>query len=265
MIYITGDTHGDFQNVERFCKKMQTSKDDVLIILGDAGINYYGPEQDKRKKKYLESLPITIFAIHGNHEMRPQTIPTYHEADWNGGKVYMEDDYPHILFAKDAELYELNGLFTFVVGGAYSVDKNYRLLHGLAWWPDEQPSDEIKRQVEEKLERMDWEVDVVLTHTAPLKYEPTEAFLPMINQSAVDKSTEQWLDSIEEQLYYDRWYCGHYHTAKKIDKIQFMYNDFDEFPSKDEENLQDDFERCDECDVNGDNYYLDEDGELECR
>lgn len=47
---------------------------------------------------------------------------------------------------------KLNGLFTFVVGGAYSVDKNYRLLHGLAWWPDEQPSDEIKRQVEEKLE-----------------------------------------------------------------------------------------------------------------
>ncbi len=49
MIYITGDTHGDFRNVARFCKKMQTSKDDVLIILGDAGINYYGSEQDKRK------------------------------------------------------------------------------------------------------------------------------------------------------------------------------------------------------------------------
>ena len=60
MIYITGDPHGDFRNIARFCKKMQTSKEDVLIILGDAGINYYGPEQDKRKKKYLESLPITI-------------------------------------------------------------------------------------------------------------------------------------------------------------------------------------------------------------
>lgn len=77
MIYITGDTHGDFRNVERFCKKMQTSKDDVLIILGDAGINYYGPEQDERKKKYLESLPITIFAIYGNHEIgRRRSRPT---------------------------------------------------------------------------------------------------------------------------------------------------------------------------------------------
>ena len=269
MIYITGDTHGDFRNVARFCEKMQTSKDDVLIILGDAGINYSGPEQDERKKKYLESLPITIFAIHGNHEMRPQTIPTYHEADWNGGKVYMEDDYPHILFAKDAELYELNGLFTFVVGGAYSVDKNYRLLHGLAWWPDEQPSDEIKRQVEEKLEGMDWEVDVVLTHTAPLKYEPTEVFLPMIDQSTVDKSTEQWLDSIEEQLYYDRWYCGHYHTIKKIDKIQFMYNDFDEFPENEDDEIDDEDVLCYECSLYRDNSSLDENGEwvnccLEC-
>lgn len=130
MIYITGDPHGDFRNIARFCKKMQTSKEDVLIILGDAGINYYGSEQDKRKKKYLESLPITIFAIHGNHEMRPQTIPTYHEVDWNGGKVYMEDDYPHILFAKDAELYELNGLFTFVVGGAYNRKETPVLVNG---------------------------------------------------------------------------------------------------------------------------------------
>ena len=223
-----------------------------------AGVTIFA---DERKKKYLESLPITIFAIHGNHEMRPQTIPTYHESDWNGGKVYMEDDYPHILFAKDAELYKLNGLFTFVVGGAYSVDKNYRLLHGLTWWPDEQPSDEIKRQVEEKLEGMDWDVDVVLTHTAPLKYEPTEVFLPMINQSTVDKSTEQWLDSIEEQLYYDRWYCGHYHTAKKIEKIQFMYNDFDEFPENKDGEIDDEDELCYECSLYDDNSYLDETGE----
>ena len=59
MIYITGDTHRDFRNVARFCEQIHTEKTDVLIILGDAGINYYGGEQDVRKKKYLESLPIT--------------------------------------------------------------------------------------------------------------------------------------------------------------------------------------------------------------
>lgn len=191
MIFITGDTHGDFRNVARFCKRMQTEKSDVLIILGDAGINYYGGKHDRRTKEYLESLPITIFAIHGNHEMRPHTIPTYHEAGWCGGTVFVEDKYPYILFAKDGELYNIAGQRTFVIGGAYSVDKAYRLLHGYGWWPDEQLSDEIKRSVEKKLEQLHWNVDIVLTHTAPLKYEPREVFLPGINQSMVDKSTEQ--------------------------------------------------------------------------
>ena len=59
MIYITGDTHGDFRNVARFCERIQTEKTDILIILGDAGVNYYGGEQDAQKKKYLESMPIT--------------------------------------------------------------------------------------------------------------------------------------------------------------------------------------------------------------
>ena len=98
-------------------------------------------------------------------------------------------------------------------------------------------------------------------HTAPLKYESTEVFLPMINQSTVDKSTEQWLDSIEEQLYYDRWYCGHYHTAKKIEKIQFMYNDFDEFPENKDGEIDDEDELCYECSLYDDNSYLDENGE----
>ena len=73
---------------------------------------------------------------------------------------------------------------------------------GLGWWLDEQPSEEIKHRVEENLKELRWDVDVVLTHTAPLKYEPREVFLPGINQGMVDKSTEQWLDSIEERLDY---------------------------------------------------------------
>ena len=71
MIFITGDTHGNFERVETFCRRFQTSHDDILIILGDAGINFSGVRYDSLKKRLLESLPITIFAIHGNHEQRP--------------------------------------------------------------------------------------------------------------------------------------------------------------------------------------------------
>lgn len=40
-IYITGDTHRDFDRISFFCEENRTTKDDIMIILGDAGINYY--------------------------------------------------------------------------------------------------------------------------------------------------------------------------------------------------------------------------------
>lgn len=120
--------------------------------------------------------------------------------------------------------------------------------------------------MEENLEELHWGVDVVLTHTAPLKYEPREVFLPGINQSMVDKSTEQWLDTIEERLDYKKWYCGHYHTIKKIERVEFMFDNFDEFPQEnDTDNRWDEFDICAGCSEKVDDYYTDESGEQVCR
>lgn len=229
MIYITGDTHGSFERIANFCKMMNTTEKDIMIILGDAEINYEGGLSDFLKKDYLSFFPITFLCVHGNHEQRPSSIPSYKQKSWHGGTVYYEDDFPNILFAKDGEIYDLNGKKTLVIGGAYSVDMYYRLMKGLPWFHDEQPSDEIKMFVEKQLNRVDWSVDVVLTHTVPLKYEPVEMYLDGIDQSKVDKSTEEWLDKIEDKLNYKKWYCGHYHTEKIIDKLEIMYQNFGDF------------------------------------
>ena len=227
MIYITGDTHGDFSRIETFCRKMKTTTEDVLIILGDAGINYYSRDRDRLQKEEISRIPVTLFCIHGNHEQRPENIKGYHESGWHGGTVYKEDDFPTLLFAKDGEIYDIAGRKTIVIGGAYSVDKYYRIARNWGWWPDEQPSDEIKAFVERQLEDCSWTVDTVLSHTVPLRYEPTEVFLPGLDQSTVDKSTEEWLGRIEEKLNYQKWYAGHYHTEKKIDKLEIMFNNYD--------------------------------------
>lgn len=229
MIYVTGDTHGTFDRIANFCNMMSTTEKDVMIILGDAGINYDGGLSDFLKKDYLSFLPITLFCIHGNHEKRPSTIPSYKQKSWHGGMVYYEEDFPNILFAKDGEIYDFNGKKTLVIGGAYSVDMYYRLMKGLPWFHDEQPSDEIKAFTEKQLERVGWKVDVVLSHTAPLKYEPTEMYLEGIEQSKVDKSTEQWLDTIEDRLDYQKWYCGHYHGEKTVDRLEILYRNFSDF------------------------------------
>jgi 3-oxoacid CoA-transferase subunit A len=227
-IYVTGDKHGRLKPVKQFAKREGLSDEDVIVILGDAGFNYYNSERDAWTKKVVAKIAPTVLCIHGNHEIRPQSLPRlYHEAQWHGGTVFVEDEFPNILFAKDGEVYDLDGISAIAIGGAYSVDKWYRLENGLRWFANEQPNDKVKARVEAKLDSLDWKVDVVLSHTCPFGYEPTEAFLPDVDQSMVDTSTEVWLDRIERRLEYKRWYCGHWHIEKSIDQMRFMFNEFE--------------------------------------
>lgn len=223
MVYITGDTHARFERVFDFCMHNETTINDVLIILGDAGINYHLNSLDIKLKKELAKCPITLFCIHGNHEERPYNIQTYDEKIWHKGSVYYEPEYPNIVFAKDGEVYDFDGKKAFAIGGAYSIDKYYRLRNGYSWFASEQPNEDIKTSVEQNLNKLKWKIDFLLSHTCPIKYEPIEVFLPNINQTTVDKSVEEWLGYIENKLEYEKWFCGHFHTNKKIDNMVFLY------------------------------------------
>lgn len=228
MIYITGDKHTDFRNVSFLCYSNETTLDDILIVLGDAGINYFANEKDNLLKDSLKNYPITFFCIHGNHEERPENIKTYKTKQFHQGLVYYEEKYPNLLFAKDGEIYDFNHQKVLVIGGAYSVDKYYRRMHGYPWYESEQPDETTKENILKLVDKVQ-EVDIVLTHTCPYKYLPTEMFIQGMDQSLVDNSTEEFLDIIEEKLIYKTWYCGHFHTDKTIDKIRFMFHDIEEF------------------------------------
>lgn len=221
MTYFYGDIHGNPKELCETCERIKVGHGDVLILLGDVGANYYGNKRDKLVKEMLDYIPPTILCIHGNHEQRPENIEGYELIDWNGGKVWVQPEYPSILFARDGDIYTIGKYRYLVIGGAYSVDKFYRLERGYGWWEDEQPSAEIKAYVEKQLEEK--EFDIILSHTCPFKYEPIEAFLPMIDQDSVDDSTERWLDDIENQVDYTAWFCGHWHIDKRIDRVHFLY------------------------------------------
>jgi 3-oxoacid CoA-transferase subunit A len=229
MFYITGDTHGDFDELIANAHRFEWAKDDCCVILGDAGFNFYLDSSDTRRKKAMNALGVTIFCIHGNHEARPATLNNYEIHNWHGGEVWVEPEFPNILFAKDGEIYEMNGQKAIVVGGAYSVDKYYRIArnpYNPKWWADEQPDDATKQKVELQLAALGWKIDIVLSHTCPAKYIPMEMFIPGLDQSSVDRSTEDWLDTIEEKLDYKQWYCGHWHTNKDVDQMHFLFHDF---------------------------------------
>ena len=228
MVYITGDIHGNPEFIIYRAQQLGLTEDDVLVLLGDVGANYYLNRKDTLVKEALSKyIKATILCIHGNHEARPSSIQSYHLETWSGGLVWKEDAYPNLLFACDGEVFDLGGVSCLVLGGAYSVDKYYRLESGYAWFADEQPSDEIKDVVAEQLKSLNNKVDVVFSHTCPFKYEPIEMFISGIDQSTVDDSTEHWLDAIEDKLDYKAWYCGHWHTDKHIDKMHFLFIDWE--------------------------------------
>lgn len=222
MIYFTGDIHGVPWKIVRFVERMSLTNKDTIVILGDVGANYFLDERDAAMKSVLDKLGIDILCIHGNHEIRPANIKSYKLQEWKNGKVWCEESYPNLKFAKDGEVYHLDSKRYIAIGGAYSVDKYYRQVRGYGWWSDEQPDDEIKKYVEQQLAKGAY--DNILSHTCPYKYEPRDMFLSGVDQSTVDSSTEEWLDKIESQYEYDNWLCGHWHTDRQVDKLHFLYD-----------------------------------------
>ena len=134
MIFITGDIHGSPWGVLKFARKQKVTKNDIIIIPGDVGANYYGTDWDEEMKANLSHHRATVLCVHGNHEMRPWEVEGYHLIDWMGGKAWVQDAFPTLIFAKDGEIYNIEGLRIMTIGGAYSVDKIWRILKGSGWW-----------------------------------------------------------------------------------------------------------------------------------
>lgn len=208
-----------------------------MIVLGDNGVNYWGPHKDKKVKNYLSSLPITFFMIKGNHDQRPSS-KLYHVAQKDAhplirGTCLVEKDYPSLLFSAMYGGYEFRSgnqwLRTFVFGGAYSADKWYRLEmqelghSGYRWFADEQMSNWEMKEAASMIH--DYQPDYVLSHTCPFRYIPRDMFLPIVDQSTVDDTMEHWMDSVEDEIPYVKWYCGHWHTDRIVDQMRYMYND----------------------------------------
>ena len=240
--YITGDKHRDFREVKRFCRVKNTQRQDVLIVLGDAGLNYYGDYRDDKLKKEVSSLNITVFCVHGNKENRPENVGTYGIRSFCGGTVYYEPRYPNIYFAIDGEIYTFEKKKYMVIGGGHSVDKMLCLEEKRPFWQDEMPDEATKEKVEHRIDVANNSIYGMMTHTCPIDYLPTEAFVSARQKMRkrrkrlllgldrdfcpdIDRSTEEWLGKLERKLDYKVWYCGHYHVDKRIDKIHMMHQE----------------------------------------
>lgn len=220
------------------CKPEETG----IIILGDAGLNFYLNNTDKKYKKLLNNQGYHIYCVRGNHEERPENIPgMILVEDINVDNfVWLEEAYPNIRYFVDGNVYNINGKDALVIGGAYSVDKWYRLARAgyskdeaetanpkkCGWFKSELLTADEMDEITEKV--VGKRFDFVLSHTCPLSWEPNDLFLNGIDQSQVDKSMELWMDELLNKIDWRIWLFGHYH-ADRIERpfVEQMYMDYE--------------------------------------
>jgi DNA repair exonuclease SbcCD nuclease subunit len=202
--------------------------------LGDFG-GVWGDEEDAYVQRIYNQRTFTTLFIDGNHENH-DLLDQYPVEEWHGGKVHKISD--RVIHLMRGQVFKLQGFTIFTMGGAESTDKQYR-REGESWWARELPSDEEYEEALRNLSRVDFKVDIVLTHCAPEGY--IRENIPVIFNSdligkpgspmadIVDRSGNRltdFFDSLitEHKLKFDRWYFGHYHRDIDWDKFSLMFN-----------------------------------------
>ena len=235
---ITGDTHGQVEtrigNIVRN-KNIENCEETAVIILGDAGLNFYCNKSEANKKKKMKYKGIHIYCVRGNHEERPENLGFEVVYDENVcGDVYVDPANENIRYFMDGGEYNINGHSVLTIGGAYSVDKYWRLQRAAAagqsfsgWFADEQLTPEEMKAIYTKV--CGKEYDFVFTHTCPFSWEPTDLFLNCIDQTTVETDMEVWMDFLKDYIKFGVWCFGHFH-ADRVERpcVEQFYWDYED-------------------------------------
>ena len=239
MIYITGDTHGDWigrLNIHAFPEQQEMTKDDIIIICGDFGI-WHDTKEERYNLDWLENKPFTTLFIDGNHENmdRLYSMPV---SKWHGGNVHFIR--PSVIHLMRGQVFYIDGKTFWTFGGASSHDikdgilekddprlknwkynstKQFRINH-VSWWREELPSNEEMRDGLSNLKNINNTVDFVITHCGAT----SSIALYSMGKYKPDRLTN-YLDHVRQNVNFTRWFMGHYHDNYAInDKEIILYD-----------------------------------------
>lgn len=239
MVYVTGDTHGDFRRFSRenFPEQVDMSKDDKVIICGDFGF-WHETAELEYWLDWLEDKPFTTFWVDGNHENYDRLKLIFTD-EWNGGKVQWIR--PSIIHLMRGQVYDIDGRKVFTMGGAASHDIENGILEAddpqlkqkisrlkkqgkvcfrvnhQSWWEEEIPSEEEYAEAKKNLAAHGNKVDYIFSHCAP-----TWVVELLGNGEYTSDRLTDFLDWVSENVEYREWYFGHYHDNLKIGQSHFL-------------------------------------------
>lgn len=185
MLFVCGDTHGtlDISKLHTFAHTedgRNMSKDDVLLIAGDAGV-LWGGRADQETQDILSNFPWSTLYIDGNHEnfdklnqlitsqRRMHKFGKVECAAPDGGAAGIHRIRNDIGYVGRGTILAHENTYVYCFGGGYSIDKARR-KNRVTWWAEEMPSTREYLQGLNTLEK--WfdqgnTITHVVTHTTP--------------------------------------------------------------------------------------------------
>ena len=220
-LFVTGDTHGglDMSKLNsRHFKCDGLTKDDILVIMGDAGFVWCDSATERFWQKFLNDKPWTTFCVLGNHENYDviEQLPT---TTFGGEMCWKVSD--SIYYAMSGKVYNLCGKNCLVVNGADSHDifidgKRYRTPH-VSWWEQEQITEEDVEVAKINLQKYNNTVDFVFSHTGGVDTCNFLGYKPTIS--------DERLTRILDDVIYKEHFCGHYHKDILTPTTRILYDD----------------------------------------
>jgi predicted phosphodiesterase len=209
VIYLISDLHSkiDFAGIKEYCDIAK--KDDLLIILGDVGLEFENTEENRKFTDYILSIDKNIAIMDGNHD-NFAFLNSFPTEEWNGGIVGRLTK--NIIHLKRGNIYTIEGKSFFAFGGCKSSPKWKE--QGL-WHEGEEPTQADYDLARENLKKHDYKVDYILTH----KYEQTPT------RGTVCEELREFTLFLEEKVEYKQWYSGHWHRNQKVDEKHMLVYD----------------------------------------
>lgn len=212
MIYITGDTHGDFEDLNsRKIKGLK--KGDKLIITGDFGFLWDNSSEEIKNLKKLQKKKFDILFVEGAHENfdRIRELP---ECDLYCAKGYKIAS--NIYCLKRGEVYTIDGVTILALGGGLDP----LIADPTTDNPPSLPSDEELQHTVDNIGKYRRKVDIIVTH------EPPASVKRVIDRNAEINDLNIFLDTVLHNVRCKKWYFGSLHEDRELsEKLCCVWQD----------------------------------------
>ena len=149
MLYVTGDTHGDYERFTSSALK-KLKKGDTLFICGDFGFIWDGSKNEEKLLKKIGKLKYNVCFIDGTHE-NFELLRSYEVSEFKGGKVHhITGNLYHLM---RGQVYDFDGVSVFAMGGGESPDIDIRSDLN-SWSGDEIPTEAELTEGAQNLKRL---------------------------------------------------------------------------------------------------------------